>query len=329
MGSRRGACRCVVRVAVLLGALFALAPRPARGADHESERTTLYRQGVAAADAGHWATAFEKFRQVVAIRPAPTVLFSLAQAAEHLGRLATAENAYLQALADARQAGNGEVAGAAGTALAALTPRVPRLVVRVTPESATQVEASIDGAPVKPDTPVGVDPGEHLVVVRAAGMKELERRVSLEPRQLIEIAAALEESAPPPPAPGPAPRPAPPPVPAENAPAERTPFPVGLVVAGAGLAVGIAGLTVRLVEQSVYDSAQCVNAQCSTPAAVDRTNTARGWIIGGTVAVGVGVAAVVGGALLWQLGGPTSQARVGVTLRGVPGGAHAGLAGVF
>jgi hypothetical protein len=316
---------------ILLAVLLA---RPAWAADPEAERTALYRQGVAAADAGRWRDALDLFRQVLAIRSTPAVEFSLAQAAEHVGLLATAESAYLGALADARQAGNGQVAGAAGTALASLTPRVPHVVVRVIPESATDVVATLDGAAIVVGTSVGADPGGHLLVVRAAGMKELQRRFELEPHQLMEIAAPLLALAPALAgrAPAPSPRPA------------RASLPVGpLVTMGAGLVVGLVGLGVRIAEQSTYDGAGCVDATCPTQPDVDRANGARGGIIGGTVLLGAGAAAIVGGALWWLLGGPSNASpssgattrapslasRLHLTALAKPGGANVGLAGVF
>ena len=43
----------------------------------EQERTALYKEGVALAEAGRWAEALTKFEGVVAIRSAPRALIAL------------------------------------------------------------------------------------------------------------------------------------------------------------------------------------------------------------------------------------------------------------
>jgi len=165
---RRLAGHVAIAWALLLCSVTARAQTPS--GDREEERTALYRVGVAQADAGRWAEAVETFRKVIAIRSAPPALFTLGQAEQHLGRLVEADRTYHKALADAGSTGNQEVAAAAQKAIAALEPRVPRLVLHLAgaPDGAS---ATLDGATFSPGAGSDVDPGDHVVVVRAAGAR--------------------------------------------------------------------------------------------------------------------------------------------------------------
>ena len=216
----------------------------------------------------------KRFRQVVAIRTAPPALFTLAQAEEHLALLASAERSYEAALAAARASGQNDVAEAAARALSAITTRVPSIVVRLE-RPVPGATATIDLAAASLGEPVKVDPGSHVVAIQAPNRRPFEARVDIAAGQSIEVPAALEPlppAAPPvaPPAAGDAaasPAPEPPGV----APEGGRPLPVGpLVVGGAGVALGIVGLVVRLTAQSSYDGASARCPGGGVPDAVHR-----------------------------------------------------------
>lgn len=297
-------------------------------ATREAERTALYNEGMTLANAGRWDEAVVRFRQVVAIRSAPPALFTLAQAEEHVGRLATAQRAYESALRDARASGNTTVAEAAATALTAIEPRVPRIVVRLAAPPASGASATIDGANVALDEPTWIDPGEHVVAVRAPDRRPFESRVSVTPGATSEVSVRLEPVADAPgalPAPAqpaatasPAAPPATPPAesPAAEAPGLETPaaspapakLRAGpLLLAGGGVVAAVVGLVVRLQAQSSYDdaSSHCGPAGCPSQALVDQGNSARTNMVVGTIVLGVGAVAVASAGVWWLTATPT------------------------
>jgi hypothetical protein len=168
----------------------------------ERQRSALYAEGVSLANAGQWEEAVSRFRQVVAIRSAPPALFTLAQAEEHLGRLATAERDYENALASARAAGQPEVSEAAARALSGLALRVPWIVVRLARALPAAV-ATVDGTNVSFGQPVKLDPGAHVVAAQAPDHRPFEKRVDLAAGQSVEVPVSLEPIVPPSPPPPP------------------------------------------------------------------------------------------------------------------------------
>jgi len=302
--------------AVALALLVSTGVRPAAAADREKERTALYKQGVALGEAGRWAEAVEKFRAVIAIRPAPPALFTLGEAEEHLGRLRDAKQAFEQALQSARAGGHREVAKAAASALAALGPRIPTVVVRVAGGPRPDAEARLDGERVSFDEPVEADPGKHLVVVRAPGAAAFEQRVVLTESQRLTVQATLAGAA------GADAR-------AEGAPPLASATPDGpsrawiagpVSIATLGIGAGVAGIVLRLEGQSAYDSAVAACAGGCTEDASRDGNAARTRMLVGTVMVGAGAALVAGGAI-WLGAGLASKSGASAAIVPAPGGA--------
>jgi hypothetical protein len=327
-------------VAVVL-VLAAAAPAHAQG-DREAERTGLYREGVKLADQGRWAEALVKFRQVVAIRPAPPALFTLAQAEERVGKLVEAHEAYGKALTEARAVGSAAVAAAAQRGMTALEPRLARITLRA-PAGLPGTQATIDGSPAALGATTPLDPGDHVVAARAEGRRPFQRTMHVAEGQAIELTITLdvEPSAPAAsqvstsnaPAPAASDKPAAPPTAPEEpaaptSPAERekpeastgSSFPLGAVVlGGAGVAAGVVGLVVRLVGQSDYDSAQssCPAKLCPSQSLVDTGNSGRDRVIAGTYVLGAGIAAIAVAGVWWVLGRSKTQDVALVTsLRG-------------
>jgi hypothetical protein len=301
----------IVAVLAVPRVAFAAGDPPA-GDDAERERTTAYAEGVALANAGRWEEAEKRFRRVVAIRAAPPALFTLGQAEEHTGELASAERTYDAALVGARAAGNTEVAEACRRALAAIGPRVPRVVVRLA-SPAPGAAVTIDGVSVASDQATKLDAGEHVVAAQAPGRKPFQTRAKVAPGQSLEVTIQLDPLAAPPPPAGPE-------APSSAPPAEaRSRLPLGpLVLGGAGVVATIAGIVVRFAGQSSYDSAsgQCGSGGCPQQSTVDAGNGARTQMLVGTIVAGVGIAAVAGaGAWWWSVGTSSGSAGATVTAR--------------
>jgi len=307
---------------------------PPEGATNaEDRRTQLYREATEAAAAGRWSDARDRLTEAVAIRSSPKLLFSLAQAEERLGAIASAHADYVRALEGARAAGQGEVVQAAEQATAALEPRVPRVRVVATgvgddtPPGAT---ATLDDRPMPLGVAVSVDPGAHRVVVRAPGMREVTSSVAIGERQQLEVPVRLVAEGStlalgpvPPPAPvSVVPGPLAATVAAATPPSSLGPWrTVALIVAGAGLVgVGIgAGFGGVSISKHSAAEASCPGVTCPTAGgsglwsdAVTTGNVSTGAFIAG------GVALVAGG-VLWLVA-PRSQAstaQVGVGLGSV------------
>lgn len=304
----------------------------AGGADAaaDRERKALYAEGVALANAGNWEEAEKRFRRVVAIRSAPPALFTLGQAQEHLGQLATAERTYDAALAAARATGATDVADAAGKALEAIELRVPRLVVHLA-GSAPGAAVTIDGASVALDQSVKLDPGWHVIAARAPDRRPFEERTNLAPGQSAEVTVRLDPAAEAP-SPGPAAAVAPAPTSASESQiqsaAEPThasptqaeaqgrpvmPPPLGpVILGGAGVVALVAGIVMRLSGQSSYDAAnkQCAPAGCPSSQLVDQGNGARTQMLVGTIVAGAGIAGVLGAGVWWLTFSPSHDGAV-------------------
>ena len=328
----RAGCAAAAALLAVCGAPQPAWAQPAGGAvaspdaaGPEAQRTELYRQASEAAAAGRWTEARDKLRAAVAIRSSPKVLFSLAQAEEQLGQVASAQADYGRALEGAKAAGEGEVVAAAGQAVAAIAARVPYVRVVVTGGSPgagieQRASATLDGQPVAVGTPVVVDPGAHRVVVSAPGMRQVATSVAISERQQLDVPVRLQAAEalggapaePAPTAPAPVAVPLPPAAPAEPAPSAgdgagpwRT---VGLVLAAAGV-VGLGvGAAFGVESMSKHGDAQkaCPGATCPDAAGASLWHDAVTAGNASTVAFVVGGVVLAGGAVLW-LAAPRSQ----------------------
>ena len=208
------------------------------------------------------------------MRPSPKALFSLAQAEEQLGEMASAQASYEEARSSAEVAGEVEVVGAAAAAEAALEPRVPHL--RVVVMGAADATATLDGRPFATSLVVAVDPGVHELKVRAADGVSASVEVDLKERQQLELPVRLDAREPAPraaPSPGQGPSsvaltPTRSPTPEQAEGMPRVGFPwatVGLASSGVGiLALGLAtyfGVEARARNDDSY-GAGCVGRSC-------------------------------------------------------------------
>jgi serine/threonine-protein kinase len=330
---RRPTLALVLATMCALATPPAAAQAPAAGGDREAQRTELYKDAVDLANAGKWAEAAEKLQAVLAIRSSPKVRFTFGQAEEHIGKLATAYDAYAQALADAEAAGEPDVADTAGRAMRALGPRVPVVRVKVTGAGASAATATIDEHATKLGDPVRVDPGEHVVEVTAPGAKAARSKVTVAEGQRVEVPVELaaEEFHT---APGANPTPAA----AEGEPAPEPtapsgPFPwrtVGLVAAG----VGIVGMGVgtyfgidAISKNNTSNQTGCSSNVC-TQGAYDTREDAKSAATASTIAFVVGGVLAAGGITLWLLG-PKGDTAAQVTPVALAGGGGLTLTGAW
>jgi hypothetical protein len=300
----------------------------------EKERTALYNEGLALAEAQRWQEAWVKFQGVVAIRSAPRALVAVATAEEKMGRLTGAKRTYQKALADARSTGENDMVEKTSSALAALEALIPRVVLRFG-SGGTSAAVILDGVIVSvgPDG-IEVDPGEHRIVVTAGGDQPFEQSFQISAGQRKEIlvdvvpvggarAGDKDETsllrAPD----------------RSGAPLLQPPLPVW-ILGGAGVIATTVGLVVFVKGKSDYDDASkgCSNGICKSMDAYTKGNAGRDRMIAGGIVAGVGVAAVAGAGIWWIVratGSPkASDSRAfSVRANASPDGCSVRLQGAF
>jgi hypothetical protein len=150
----------------------------------------LFRAGRAAADKSDYETACPKFRESQRLDPAPGTELNIADCEEHRGKLATAWELFTR-VARELPATDDRVKIAAARA-AALEKRLSRLALTLgpgAPGGTTVRRDDLDVGAASLGTPLPIDPGKHVVVVRAPGRQDrtLEVDVAEGEQKAIEV----------------------------------------------------------------------------------------------------------------------------------------------
>lgn len=277
--------RTVVCALLLLLAL----PGPALAQDKAAAQA-LFDDGRKLLEAGDVAAACLKFAESQRMSPLPGTLLNLANCHEKLNLLATAWGEYREGLALARADGREDRIAFVEERLAALEPRVPRLIIELALELAG-VEGLVvlrDGVVLGPasiGTPMPVDPGTHVVIeARAPGHLPFRGEIiAAESRVDTVHVPRLEPGALPEPLPLAPPHPpatvvwpAPPPRgPADDSSPLRT---AGWITAAAGVATALAAMGAgiyALMEESAAEGLGCSDTSCPTDDALSRSEHAN------------------------------------------------------
>jgi len=282
----------------------AQAPPPVHKAD------ALFNAGRSLLEAGEYEEACPKFAEANTLAPGLGVTLYLADCYERLGKTQSALFWFRKAveLASAKKDKRGPVAAARALAL---VPRVPSLVVRVSPEAQAQhVEVARDGAPLPASawgaaTPL--DPGDHVLDVTAAGRvaRHVAFHLAATAETHTETVAPLDA---PPPAPAALPpaivdvTPPPPPPPPAPEPPPRSHghyLAIAAVTAGVGVVgIGVGAVMGVVASSKLSDSnaGPCDSSNHCTPAglalrsdAVHAGNTSTIAFVAGGALVGAGV----------------------------------------
>lgn len=284
----------------------------------EDERTRLYQQGKALADAGDYAGAATKFRAVISMRSAPKALIALAIVEEKQGHFLAARILYRQASSDASKPGAESDRAAAEAGLARVEGNLARIDVRIA-GATSNVHVAIDETAASPGESE-VDPGEHRVSVRSDGYAPFETTVVVGAKERRVLNVSLT------------------PVGTTDVLAAR-PIPwAPIVVAGTGIATGVGGyllLSAGLAERDNRKE-QCLQASGDAtrcPSSLDSVPTGASKIIAGDILLGVGAAAtIVGGVWLgYELFRPREalSARVRPVLSATPHEVSFTVSGAF
>lgn len=318
MGSFTTASRCALVTALILGSVGTAHAQM----DDRARAQQLFEAALADAEKGDFASACPKFLASQNADPKTSTLLNLGQCYEANGQTASAWGAFKEATLFARKLGREDWAMQASDKAAALQGKLLRLTVTAPKMRPEGFELRRDGAALT-DGELGVaipvDPGEHVIVARAAGYREWIMKVVVKESSQAVMVPELERepvtTAPSMTILGPDHDAGPPPF-------WTTPRVIGVAAAGvgvAGLAVGgILGLTAK----SKYDDAKSAcggsTTGCSSSAvsdsnsAFDRAGLATGFFIGGAVLVAAGAA------VFFLV--PSGHAKTGVAVAPTPGG---------
>ena len=313
---------------LLIAAL--LAATPAAGQEVKKDPASaaaLFQEGREAARSGDYPAACAKFTDSYRFDPAVGTLLNLADCNERLGRLASAWQLFSQAAEqlppdDSRKA-------AAAARVAALSPRLPRLAITLTPDAPEGTKVTRDGVELGSGSlgsALPLDPGEHVVVVTAPDRTERRFTVSVtegKPHSL-RVEPGAPAARPSPAATSTATRPEAPPPGRGGMSTTRV---AGLVVGGAGVVgLGVAVVTGLILpgKKSTVDEHCDANKLCDREGydaaqsgqTLSTVNTAA-WIAGG-IATGVG-------ATLFFLGDGGHEPSAAVAVSPLRGGAGASL----
>lgn len=296
-------------VAILAAATRASAD-PAEGDAARAE--ALFQKGRALLDAGRFEEACPLLAESQRLDPGAGTLLNLARCHDKTGKLVAAYKEYSEGLSLSIQGGRHDRELFARERLAALEARLPHLRVNVD-RSLRGVKLGIDGVAATPGEERPVDPGEHVIAVRAGDREWSAREVVREGEsRVVEVPLHDAQS---PAAPAPSGAPAPPeddaPGPAPAGPRSSV-FYVLLAVSGVS-AVASATLGVLTLGARADVDADCNLARRMCGAAgLDAADRARTW---GYLAVGTGIvsALTLGAALSWP-----REARRGPTATVAP-----------
>jgi hypothetical protein len=339
--------RATIAVAAASALLASLPPREARAEPTPAQKTSatvLFREARALMEHGEIAAACRRFEESQRLDPLPGTLLNMAVCHEKEGRTATAWVEFSEAQALARRDGRDDRMALAAERLKALEPRLLRIrIVFAQGADVPGLTIALDGAELpRPawDSPLPVDPGEHVVEAAAVTKVERAQRVTVmnEGETKLVTVERLEDApavpptpAAPPPASAPATRPEPPvaapyaAAPGASPPGIRadglgTRRQAALVLGGAavfGLAAGTY-FGIDAIAKHADSNAECPASNQCSPQGVTDNDASKTSADRSTVAFGASLALLGAAAYLWFSGGAAPQPPATTALRIAP-----------
>ena len=262
-------------------------------------------KGRDAVEQGNYQAACPTFAESYRLDAKVGTLLNLADCEEHVGQLAEALQHWQQALQLAI-ATNDRRIDEARARLAGLESRVPRLTIRLAPNVPASATITRDGVSLgRPSlgVPLSLNPGDHVVEVRAAGHEPRRYAVAVAEGETKELNVSAGRAL----SGGPV-RPNAPATPADREPPAAPDNTLAYVLGG----IGVAGVVVGSVTGAMLMSKnRTIDEQCNasnecSPAGLEAVDQAKGllpisnvaWIVG---VVGLGAGTV----LLVTSGSPT------------------------
>lgn len=152
----------------------------------------LFNEGRTALDQRDYIVACKKFAESHRLDPAAGTLMNRATCEQRRGRIATAWQLWREAL-DQLDPNDNRVPFVRSQ-IQALEPRIPRLTLRPATPLSAQVSVYRDGVRLGEsslDVPLRVDPGSHVIVVRARGHADQLYRLDLSEREQRALAVSV------------------------------------------------------------------------------------------------------------------------------------------
>lgn len=174
----------------------------AQSASEQALAREQFREGVRLSREQHWAEAVDAFQRSLELAPRPMTMMNLAGALAQNGQLVEAAEAYRMFIAEATSGPAARVRDEAQSQLATLEGRIPHVRLRVLGRQEGDVitldEYQISSAAL--DTPLPVNPGDHVVTISRDGHEP--RSVPFSAEESVQSEVVLEAwpdlSAPPP-----------------------------------------------------------------------------------------------------------------------------------
>jgi hypothetical protein len=295
------------RTSALLACLLFSGTAAAQPEDRRAAAQALFEQGKALIEAGKFKEACPKLADSQRLDPGIGTSLWLADCYENNGQTASAWAQFKEAAAAASMQKDPREKLARQRA-----QDLERKLTRLTIANAGSTKAisikrdGIDVGPSELGNALPVDPGSHEIVASAAGFKTWRKTVDV-PAQSVTVSVAVPDleradsatSAPPT---NPATTPRSGPTPEEGESDGSTQRTIGLVVAGIGVAgVGV-GSFFALSAKGTYDDSnengRCTNNVCGAEGKSLRDDAESKALVA-TIAMGVGAAAIVAGAVLF------------------------------
>jgi len=256
-----------------------------------SEAAELFRQGREAMKAGDYRGACAGFEASQQLEPAAGTLLNIAVCSEKLGRLHRARKALEDFVGEADPSDSRRARALA--LLADVKERTPRLRLRISAPVAAGTRVLIDGEEIAQSAwlvPLELDPGQHVVELRAPGRPEQRRAFEIRERESVTEAFVLPPAA--------KPRPPPRPVRVRSTPRELPAmFYVSLGVGVGGL-VTAAGTGLFVLRQHATVDEHCDNKKCDAEG-LEAGDQGIRYATVSTVALPIGVAGMAVAGYLW------------------------------
>jgi tetratricopeptide (TPR) repeat protein len=178
------------RIAVV--AVLVLAHAGSAYAQNTAQAEDLFDQGRAEMDAKNYDKACKLFEQSLKLDKAPVTQLNLAKCYEAIGKVASAWALYTE-VGDILQQDDPELAKIARDGAVAMKPRLPRLEVKTADAGAT---IDVDGQSWSAGVATAIDPGKHVVTVKAEGKKTWTGEATTEEGKTATLEVPALEDAP-------------------------------------------------------------------------------------------------------------------------------------
>lgn len=278
-----------------------------RAESSEQRRATaeaLFNEAGSLFKQGNYVAACDKLAQSQRLDAAVGTLLNLGRCYEKIGRTASAWLAFVDAASAAKTAGQAERGEVARQGVTRLAPLVPKLLLKVADDTATEGLEISRGGEVVPKALWNVasptDPGDHAIEAKAPGKKTWSKQIHIDPAKQITVEVPVLEDDP---------------TQSEGVQGAKKGKSglgaqkiIALVVGGVGVAgVGVGtGFFLSARSDAKRANEHCEGSTCDDLESLSANDSAFKKANLATIFLGTGAALLAGGTVLW-LTAPTQQ----------------------